>query len=732
MALNKLTSVEIDRRLAALPMAQITPAGLFDAIVEIIRRRWIPIAISFGLVFAAGVTAFFLMTPQYDGVATIKIDPSRDSVLSSTDDSSKSVTPDQSLIDTEVQLIQSSATSDQVVEDLKLYRYGGLGEALRSHTGQPGQTLDQIKQNISRALRSQLKVERQRGTYLVQVTYTSPDPQAAAAISNAFANAYINKALKSRSSNADEQSEFVNKRLKSVEDDLSVTDREVAEYRAKAGMLGSGNGGNGLSGTVVDQQVTPLTAQLASAEAAAAGSRARLESANREMSSGGILSLSSVITSSLVTSLRMQQAEIERGLHDPDKQYGPNHPVIIRQQEQLAQVEHQIESEARRIYDSMKSDVRAADAQVQSLKEQMASLRAQQADTTRASVMANTLGFQAEAKRSTFNQLNDQRQRLDQLARYKGIQIQFVELAAVPGSPSKPNALLFFAASVIAAGGAAFAVVVFLELLSKGIRSPKQMQELLGLPFLAAVPLLKDRKGARGGSSPADIIIDQPVSPFAEAFRSARSTLLLGAPSKSPKIISMMSTVPDEGKTTSSLAMARVLATSGERVLLIDCDLRQNGLSRLTGAARGPGLLELLSGRATFDQVVRKDRAANLDIIAIPEAVYTPKDVFSGGAMGDLLKQLIQSNRYDRIVLDTPPVLGVSDARVLAALSDAAILLVRWNSTQVNAIKSGIERLEADGAPLVGGMFTMVDPRSEAIGATYYSKKYEKYYQQPA
>lgn len=708
------------------------PAGSANSVahsaIEILKRRFkVLLAVSV-IIFVLLASLIFRMTPMYEATAKIKINPSQDAVVDA--DAKASSFPDQAVIDTEVSIMRSREVARMVVDRLHLDRdpefVGGLAPV-----GGSKQEQEDRRDEIADRVLGGLDVGREKSTYLIGISYASKEASKAAQIANAFASAYIANSLNSRTGTANQQATFLDKRLHDVGADLAATDREVAQYKAEAGIITVGDRG-GSVGTVVDQQVMPLTSQAAAAEAEAAGARTRAEAARAQIASGGLKSLTSVLDSSVVTNLRAQEAEVQKGIQEARGRYGPNHPFFLRQQEQLQDLDAQIEQEAKRIYQSLQSEAAAKSAEAGVLRARVAGLRGEQANNTRNSVIAQSLLQQADTKRETFNKLAAQQQQMDQVAQYTGTQAQIVEAAFTPDRKSSPRTGLLLVMSFLFAGAAGLGTVVTQEILSGGLKTPSDVENGLKIPFIVSIPRLKDgtffKQGIR--DNPADIIIDTPVSPFAEAFRIARNTLLLaGDGASSPRIISMMSTVPDEGKTTSSLAMARVLATSGERVLLIDCDLRQNGLSRIIGNDGRPGLVELLSGRADLTQVIRKDRAPTLDIIPIPNAVFTAQDIFGTDAMSNLLKRLLREEKYDRIVLDTPPLLGVADARVLASLSDAAILLIRWNSTALSAIQSGLAWLEADRAPLVGAMFTMVDPKSEAIGAMYYSKKYTKYYQ---
>lgn len=736
--LNESSPISIERYGSPSPAPAGNAAsgsGLVQDLLEIVRRRKrMLIGITLA-VFIPLAALIMMLTPRFEGLAKIQIDPGKDAIVAA-GSGPISTMVDQGVIDTEVAIIQSRDVARAVVDKLRLDLDPDVTRGIDPPTDLTQQNVQVWKDAVADSVLRKLKVERERGTYVVGVSYRALNPAQAANVANAFAQAYIQKGLQSRTGVASEQADFLNKRLEEEGAKLNEKDREVAQYKAQAGVMAGGLGAGAFAGTVTDQLVAPLTAQVANAEAVAAAARARVSEARAQLASGSLNSVSGVLNSTVVMGLRAQQAELQKNQGDLKTLYGPNHPYTIKNTEQLRMVDQQIDEEGRRIVKGLESDAAAATAQEQVLRARLAELRGQQAANTKASVMANSLELQASTQRETYNRLAAQQQAVDQVAGYSGKQARIVEAATIPERPASPNKPLLLAVSLILALAAGAGTITAQELMSTGLRTASDVERKLGIPFIVSVPALKTkgRFGRRSEEteSPADTIIDLPVSPFAEAFRIARSTLLLNETVVSPRVISIMSTVPDEGKTTSSLAMARVLATSGERVLLIDCDLRQNGLSRIVGDDGRPGIVELLGGRASLQQVIRKDRAPNLDIIPIPQAVFTSQDVFGGDTMARLLRHLREDQKYDRIVLDTPPLLGVADARTLASLSDAAILLIRWNHTNVSAIKSGLAWLEADRAPLIGAMFTMVDPKSEAIGAMYYSRKYAKYYQSRA
>ena len=240
--------------------------------------------------------------------------------------------------------------------------------------------------------------------------------------------------------------------------------------------------------------------------------------------------------------------------------------------------------------------------------------------------------------------------------------------------------------------------------------------------MLAAVPKVPKIK------NPAELLLDKPTSLYAESFRIARAAILGVRSGKAPHVIAITSALPAEGKSTTALAFARTLATNGAKTLLIECDVRRAIMRLLVrDPVAGPGLVEILHGEATADQVIQQDAVPKLDYLLVSAPYFSSEDLFGGGGMEKLLAEM--RDRYELIVLDLPPLVGLADGRFLAVLADATALVLRWDSTPAAAASSALGWLKADGANPVGVIFNVVDTSAEAIGGLYYSKKYSAYYQ---
>lgn len=686
------------------------------------RRFWTFVTIA-AVLFVAVVAGTMLLRPEYLAQSRIKIDPTRNAATGLQADRTSS-TADTAAVDTEVTVIKSRDLARAVVRDLRLYSNETMTLGLPAVQGPlRGAELEERIDTVAGRLVSKLKAERETNTYVVQIGFQSPDPRLAAQVANAVADHYINNSVGVRTGTASQQTKMLEQRLEQLGSEVRAIDAQIAQGRATAGIVEGGT-----LGTITDQQVGPLATQLATAESAAAAARSSLSAAQAQIRSGKLENVSGVLNSPVVADLRRQRAEVVRNMGEVQARYGPRHPESVRVGQQLESIDNQIGEEARRITDSLRSEAASADARAASLRSTLSRLRSEQASNTRASVTVGSLEREAETKRTAYNQLAASVQQASQIKDNSLAQATVIEQATPPSSPSYPKKGLLIAAGLILSLIVAAAVIGIQELLTPGYRTATEVENRLGIPLLAAVPKLvrADLKGMHNRKLTADILLTKPASFYAEAFRTIRSSILL-APGQQPKVIAMVSTLPGEGKTTSAVSLARVMALAGERVLLIDGDLRRGGVRAYVSNPPAIGLGEVLSGQANVEDAIIHDAIGNLDLITVAKPLFSAADMFSGERMQQLLTRW--RGQYDRIIIDTPPVLGVADARVLAKLADTVLLIIRWNKTPSSAVSSALGALQMDNANVGGAVFAIVDRSAEAAGGHYYSRKYAPYYE---
>jgi capsular exopolysaccharide synthesis family protein len=696
--------------------------GLADAL----SRRWpLFVSVTVGF-FLAAVFAALIIQPVYDAQAGIRIDPT-DKTGIDLDAVARGAPPDQALVDTEVKLMQSREVAQNVVKSLDLVNDPEFNPTLKHPPKHPrASALDVTTASVAR----HLTVEREGATYLVAMHFRSLNPAKAANIANAFANAYMQATIEAKVREAGQQSVWFVQRMDAVSAAAKQAEAELAQYKSANGITDVSGGD-----TVVQQQIGMVTEQLAAAEAAAAAARSNATISRQQMTQGGIDSVTSVLSSPTIIDMRRQRADLLRSRDEILSRYGPKHPETLKVTQQVQGLEQQIRDESMRIITGLENEAKTAEAKVASLRGDLGSLKGELTKNSTASVQADSLKRQADAKNAMLSQLATSAQQAEQQQHLSQSQATIVSLASPPLKAAFPSITLFaslgLALGLIAAAGATVAV----ESLDSGLRSGEDVERHLGVPFIAFSPLLTEKTLTIDGQriQPWDYVVSKPMSAYAEALRTARSAIRLSDVDKKFKVVVITSALPNEGKTVTSVSLARVMAMSGEKVLLIDCDLRRNALEGLLPRAAEAGLVEVLSGAAQLADVLVPDRVPRLDILPLHTASFTPRDLFGTRAMQDMLTDMREI--YDYIIIDGPPVHAVNDARTLATLGDAVLMIAHWGKTPKQAVRGAMAYLEHDKATVAGVILTMVDTRSPLAGyagsgyySPYYSGRYARYY----
>ncbi|MDF0490648.1 polysaccharide biosynthesis tyrosine autokinase [Sphingomonas sp. H39-1-10] len=693
-------------------------ADIIQMVRDTVMRRWLLLLVVFAAVTVLGIVAVQFLPVSYTSTAKVRIDPSLNPLATKSADGKAELTPEA--IDTEVASVQSPTIARAIVRQFHLERDPEFAKALTGAGAGVGTAADR-ESTIAKMLLSKLSVSREKLTYILDISFTSADPVKSAKFANAFAQGYIDAKTGNKAGTAERQSQWFERRLKELADDARNADAQVADYRAKAGIVES-DGGNANGSTIVDQQITPLAGSLAQAQADAAAARSDLEAARTQMAHGSRDSVGVVLNSATVQALRSQRADIVRNLGEIQVRYGEKHPETLRVRDQLAAVDAQIQSETRRVISALTATAASTQARVESLRQSMAQLESRRAGDTRNAVIAEGLEREATAKRALYDRMSQMALDSMQAARVSLAQAQIVEVAQAPSRPTSPNKPLFYVAALVLgliAGGATIAVQ---ELMSGTLRSAEDADRTLGLTMLAAIP--KVAKGV----NPADLLITEPTSFFSESLRIVRAAVLGVRGQAAPKVIALTSALPAEGKSTTALAFARTLAIANAKTLLIECDVRRAVMQRMVkGAPPRVGLVEVIHGDAPLDEAILPGDVPGLDQLLVVSRYFSSEDLFGGGAMENLLNTL--RGRYDHIVLDLPPLMGLADGRFLAVLADATIMVVKWDETPASAASSAVNWLRADGSNPVGMVYSMVGQGAESVGGLYYySRKYAEYY----
>ena len=685
---------------------------------DVVKRRILTLGLVAAGVTVLGVAATLSVKPVYEGVVRLQIDPSRNPLARSASDAQAQLASEA--IETEVSVINSLDLGRTVVKRLNLIRDPEFSEGIAKAEKKGGPLSESEKlDQVTRQVMGNLGVSREKLTYIIGIRYRDRDAAKSAMIANAFATAYLDTRVDTNIGTAARQFQFFEQRLQELANEARAADDKVAAVQAEHSIVKSGNNAQT---TILDQQVGPLATQLSVAQASAEAARAQVAMAKAQVRAGRIDAVADVLDSQTIIDLRRQRAEVTRDLAQIENRYGPRYPDAIRVKDQLAQIDGQIRDEASRIIRALEAKAAAGDAQVRGLRQAMAGLESQQAQDVRARVTADSLQRDADSKHAAYDKAASLAMESRQASQNSIAQARIIDAAETPAAPAFPNKPLLFLVSLLVGIGAGVAVITVQELMVAGVRSVEDVEGTLGIPLIGAVPALKKTE------RPADNLLEKPTSQFAEALRNIRASIVgVKAGVARPKLIALTSAMPSEGKTTTALALARTMALNGSKTILLDVDVRRAQMRQIaSNVANIPGTVELLQGSITLEEAIQPSGLDGMDQILVRAPYFSSENLFGNQTMNDVLSAL--SERYDAVILDLPPLLGLADGRFIAALSDAVVLIVKWDDTPQHVVESAVNALKSDGSNLIGAVLSMVDPGARSVGSYYYDEKYSHYY----
>lgn len=722
------------------------PLNIQRVITSLRRRLWLFSGVSLGVAaLVAGAT--LTHPPGFTADATLLIAnraPDAANLNSINPQEATPVFPTASSgVDTEVEVLKSRALAANVVDKLELQNSPNFNTALR-----PPSPIPNIKQlilgggapmspemkaavereaTIDQVI-SKLLVKRVGTSFALDVAFTAPDPNEAAAIANAFVQLYLTRGLQQKVALSHTATGWLETRLDQLRQQVQAADASVQQYKIANDLLSASGA------TLTEQEITNIDTQVAAARAQDAEQDARYTTARRQLaqgSNGG--DVGEALNNPVVAALRSQRAQASAHLADLQARYGPKHPEILKAERSLADIDAQIDAEIKRVISNLAAQSEIAHSRTGALTATAAGARARLAGNNQALVKLDELQRNADAARSIYEAL---------LSRYKealvkeGTQLPDATVASAaqpPIHPSLPNKRLDLFLAIVLGLFCGSAAVIVSELLKRGVSSATDVQQAFDLPFLGEIPSVRSTlpRSARRGRrpDPARYVVEKPLSRFTESFRNLRAALLASKVGEPVKVIAVTSSLPGEGKTTTAICLARTSALSGQRVVLVDCDLRKRSVNKLLRTEPEVGLVEVLNGSVTLAEALRADKESGVAILPLAKSGFTPRDILGSQEMSALLDRF--RAEYDMVILDTPPALAVADARVVCPKADVVLFVTAWRRTSKKAVASALQALEGGGSFLAGVALTKVNVREQARsgeGSTHYYRAYDSYY----
>jgi capsular exopolysaccharide synthesis family protein len=615
--------------------------------------------------------------------------------------------------------------ADNVIQKLHLDHDGEFNK--------PGATKkdlspDQVRDALIDRVVKRLKVKRTGQTLLINISFSSESPTKAARIANAFAEAFIAHDLQDKLSGSRDANVLLNAQISDMRQKVVSAEAELEAYKSAHGLLSS----NAQSDTVAMQNMTMINHEYDQARVDEAQARAKFLSAQKSFQSAERGdTVSDALSSQTVVELRNKRAEMASKAADLESKYGPMHPDLKNAKAAVRELDSQIDGELKRILSNLQSQAEIAKSRVDAARESVLRAQSELSAGASASVKGNELQRNADAARKLYEQVLARVQETSAQQAVSQSDSHVDTPATPPSEPSSPNKPLNLVLGLILGLGVGAAAAYLRESWNAQFTDLQDVEELLGLPYLGSIPTLLSSIAKPDTRVPADAVCVHPLSSFAEAFRGLATNLVHGQQDGNPvKVIGITSAIPGEGKTVTTVSLARVQAMSGLKVILLDCDLRRRTANAMMGAKVTAGLIEVIEGTASFEDVMQIDDKSGAHFVPLREDSHLAKAPFANPRFDALLEDL--RNRYDLVILDTPPLLPVVDTRLLAQKVDALAILVKWRSTPLGAVRTAVHHLDSVNAPIAGVVLSQVNMKVQAYSGysygSYYNKDFQKYY----
>ena len=707
----------------------------------LVKRRWLIVAI-IALVVAIALVRTLLTPPTFRATVVMQIDSESMQVMQV-----QGITPmqggwDPDFNQTQYELLQSRSLAERVAEDLHLAgsnifeqlrppswseRLGELlnpdsrvkeqplapkavsenpagGETGRAGQGAANNALWQLR-SATGLIQGGVSVDPIRNSHLVRVSYDSMLPAFSARVANAVADGFIAASMDRQFGASTYAKKYLEDQLAQLKSRLEESERALVSFAQIENIVPNADGTS-----LVGQNLADLNASLAKSQEQRIRAEARWAEASKV--SGAALP-ADMLADSILRTLQQQRAQLQGQYQQKLQTFKPEYPEMRSLKGQIEESTKQIENELKNIRLSVKAEYAAALGQEKMLEAQLDELRTKTLEADRGSIQYNILKRDVDTNRQLYNALLQRYKEVGMAGGAKQSNISIIDRAQVPMSRFAPSLSRNLMLGFLLGAMLAVMIALLLEYIDDSLKSPQDIEQHLKLPVLGIIPKLTKQ-------TPREALSD-PRSAFSESYRSVRTALQFSTDSGVPKVLLITSPAASEGKSTSAFTLAQNFVQLGKRVLLIEGDLRNPSLAKATGLIASNGLSSLLSGATTLDQAVTKSDNKNLDVILSGPLPPSPTELLAGSRLVSLL--MIAAQKYDQIIIDGPPVLGIADAPILANAAGGTLLIVRSGSSKISSAQAAIKRLRVTRARLIGCLLTQYD--AKASGAGY---EYEGYY----
>jgi len=684
------------------PQRPEAPRGLADmvgltAAKNMFRRRmWL---ITIGAALAALVTFAGIMLQPRTYTAT--------SMLILNQAPAATATGQISPLDAEIALLRSPALMNELASAL------GMDSAQNT----PGLT-----EGLARAITVQPRAE----SGIIEIQARASTAQRAQLIANTYADVYLASQLNTNANGAVTENSWISRRMAELREDVQAKEDALSAFRLEAGIASPDD-------APVEAPTENIAGQLQTAQAELSEREARLRQFMDLRSSGASIdALANAANSAAINSLREREADISRRQQDLENRYLPTHPAVQAIQMERRDLDAQIDREVQRAQANMEGDVARARARVNGLQQARraaAPAAAPAANNTNTAHRLRDLEQQAQESRALYESFIERSQHSADQSQLSAPTTRLLSAAALPGQPSSPQLrfalLMMLAAGLLVGIGAG----LIAELFDQSVKNADDLEAKVGVAAISSIPTISKRMMRQmppAERHPSGYLVGRPMSAFTESLRVLRTVIVYSQLNLTSKVVAVTSALPDEGKTTISMCLARVAAMSGQKVCVVDCDLRKQSINDVIDIETDVGILQVLAGEAPWRSAIVKDPNSDAHVLPIASSGFTPRDVFGSDAMGNLIEEL--RAHYDLVILDCAPILAVAETRIVVGRADTTVLIARAGRTAIGAMRAAVMQTEAAGGNVLGIALNYVLPRWQSYTDSLYFNESKSYY----
>jgi succinoglycan biosynthesis transport protein ExoP len=524
-------------------------------------------------------------------------------------------------------------------------------------------------------------------TFVIVITVESTDGTMSARIANAIAEVYLADQVDNKNEANRRATEWLEERLAELRRNLQVAEEAVATYRRDKGLAGSPEG------VVSTQTLSDLNQRYIAAKTRRIEKESRLVALSKaSLNPNEVANIAEVANNATLSTLRQQEADLNRKIAEYQTTFGPNHPKVVQAQAELAAVRSRFLAATQSLTLAIRAELDAAKSEEEELRTQVEKSSVMVGATSQYEAELKQLEREAQSNRGLYESFLNRFKELREQQDIQRADARILAYAWPAGAPSSPQYKTGLFAAFLIGCLLGMAGAVAAEKLDRVFRSASQVEKATGVAVLGMVPLIKGSAGLRANM--VTQVLDRTTSSAAEAMRAVFTAISLSNLDRPARVIAVTSSTPAEGKTTFAAALGGLLTkmNASRRVLLVDLDLRQAKLAVALGLKdRGGTIDEYLMGTKTLDECIRRHDVSGVDYICARADTPNAPEILESHAMKAALATF--ADRYDLVILDSPPVMAVSDARIISQLADYTIFIVHWAKTPRDVVKSAVAAL---------------------------------------